>query len=68
MSCSSDLDVRRREISALLYGVIEIEQSVGLIDALDYEDRAEARDIIARIERRLLATTPPTTDQREAAE
>lgn len=59
---STDLDVRKREISALVDGVIELEQALLAkgIDARDYEDRAEALDIIRRIERRLMAKAPAT--------
>ncbi len=59
MSCNSDLDVRRREISALVDGVNALERDLALpvIDAVD-DDRFEALDIINRIERRLMANMP----------
>lgn len=70
MPSNSDLDVRRREISALVDGVVELEQALLAkgIDAGDPEDRAEAMDIINRIERRILANMPSTDQHSEAAE
>lgn len=54
---SSDLEVRKREISALVDGAGALERSLleQGIAAVDEEDRMEAFDIIARIERRILA-------------
>lgn len=61
-----NLDVRKREISALVDGVTTLERDLRAqdIDATDEFDRMEAMDIINRIERRLLAAQPA----REAAE
>lgn len=66
----SDLEVRKREISALADGVTSLERALRAkgIDAVDDEDRMEAFDIIARIERRLLANMPTNHPTREAAE
>lgn len=70
MSSNSDLAVRKREISALVDGVIALERSLRAQggDAVDYEDRMEAMDIISRIERRILANMPSQPPQHEAAE
>lgn len=63
---SSEIDVRKREISALVDGVTSLERGLRAkgIDAVDDEDRMEALDIINRIERRMLANMPSS----EAAE
>lgn len=57
---SSDLEVRKREISALVDGVIALEKALLAkgIDARDPYDRMEAFDIINRIERRMLQNMP----------
>lgn len=57
MSCSSDLDARRREISALVDGVVGAERQSTLpqVEGLYDDDRSEAMDILNRIERRILA-------------
>lgn len=70
MSSSSDLDVRKREISALVDGVIGLERALRAkgIDAVDPEDRMEALDIINRIERRIRANMPSPADQRPAVQ
>lgn len=68
---SNDLEVRKREISALVDGVITLERALRAkgIDAVDEEDRMEAFDIINRIERRMLANMPDVKAMnREAAE
>jgi hypothetical protein len=64
MSSNSDLEVRKREISALVDGVISLERALREkgIDAVDPEDRLEAMDIINRIERKLLANIPAKTE------
>lgn len=64
---SSDLEVRKREISALVDGVIALERALRAkgIDAVDPEDRMEAFDIINRIERRMLANMPADQPERE---
>jgi hypothetical protein len=69
MSCSPDLELRKREISALASDVGRIEQDLRArgIDATDEFDRMEAMDIINRIERRLLANMRDQPTQ-EAAE
>jgi signal-transduction protein with cAMP-binding, CBS, and nucleotidyltransferase domain len=56
----TNLDVRKREISALVDGVntLELDLARHGIDATDEFDRMEAMDIINRIERRLLANMP----------
>lgn len=57
MSSSSDLEVRKREISALVDEINALERSLALpeIEGLYDTDRMEALDIINRIERRMLA-------------
>lgn len=67
MSCNSDLEVRKREISALVDGVVGLELSLRAqgCDATDDEDRMEAMDIINRIERRMLAKMPAVQGERE---
>lgn len=64
---SNDLEVRKREISALVDGVIALERDLRAkgIDAVDEEDRMEAFDIIGRIERRMLANMPADQPERE---
>jgi hypothetical protein len=66
MSCNSDLDVRRREISALVDGVVMAEQQATLpaVEGLYDDDKSEAMDILNRIERRIMAGQQPS----EAAE
>ena len=53
----TDLDVRKREILAMVDGVNSLERDLAAqgIDATDEFDRMEAMDIINRIERRILA-------------
>lgn len=56
----SDLEVRKREISALVDDINRIVRELaakGITD-IDTEDRMEALDIINRIERRMLANMP----------
>jgi hypothetical protein len=69
MSSNPDLEVRKREIDALVDGVVALERSLRAqgIDAVDDEDRMEAFDIIARIERKMLAKMS-AQPAREAAE
>lgn len=57
MSCNSDLDIRRREISALVDDVVLAEQQASLpaVEGLYDDDLSEAMDILNRIERRILA-------------
>lgn len=57
MSCNSDLDVRRREISALVDGAVAAERQSTLpqVEGLYDDDMSEAMDIINRIERRIRA-------------
>lgn len=61
MAMDSDLETRKREISALVAGVKDIEQRLQMPpqgeDFEDY-DRFEALDIINRIERRLMTNMP----------
>lgn len=54
MSSSSDLEIRKREISALVDEVTYLEHDLASrgINAVDEEDRMEAMDIIRRIERK----------------
>lgn len=68
MPSNSDLEVRKREISALVEGVNDAERRLALpeIEGFEDYDRLEAMDIINRIERRMMAKMP--MDQREAAE
>ena len=65
----TDLDVRKREILALVDGVNSLERDLAAhgIDATDEFDRMEAMDIINRIERRILANMP-AQPAHEAAE
>jgi hypothetical protein len=66
MSSSSDLEVRKREISALVDSVCDLEIALlkNGMNAIDEEDRFEAMDIINRIERKMLMNMKT----REAAE
>jgi len=65
-----DLDVRKREISALVDGVVTIERDLRRkgIDVRDPFDRMEALDIISRIERRMMAAKPLDGAYQEAGE
>lgn len=60
MSSNSDLEVRKREITALLDGVIAGEQYFRDrgVELADEDEWMQLRDIVARIERRLLANMP----------
>lgn len=60
MSSNTDLAVRRREISALVDGITDIERDLAGkgINAVDDEDRMEMMDIIRRIERKMLQNMP----------
>lgn len=70
-SASDVLDVRKREISALVDAVNDLERCLPQIDGLEDFDRLEALDIVNRIERRMLAQMAahqPTDAYREAGE
>jgi hypothetical protein len=56
----SDLDTRRREISVLVDEIKADERALLAqgVDLRDEEEWLEVRDIVARIERRLLANMP----------
>lgn len=58
MSSSSELEVRKREISALVDDVNAAERQANLpeLDGVYDTDRMEALDIINRIERRMRAS------------
>lgn len=65
----TDLEVRKREISALADGVTTLERGLRAkgIDASDEFERMEAMDIINRIERWMAAQQPADACQ-EAGE
>jgi hypothetical protein len=67
---SPDLEVRKREISALVDGVNDLERGLPQIEGLEDFDRMEALDIVNRIERKMLAQLsldpPPTGAYQEA--
>ena len=66
MSSNTEMDVRRREVSALADGVTALEFDLAAkgINAVDEDDRFEVMDILNRIERRMLQNMPA----QEAAE
>ena len=62
MPLSSDLEWRKREISALVDDVNAFERSLALpkLEGFDDFDRLEAMDIVNRIGRKLLARVAET--------
>jgi hypothetical protein len=68
MSCNSE--VRRRQISTLVGDVADAEQSFRDrgVELADEDEWMMLRDIVARIERKLLANMPSQPAQSEAAE
>lgn len=60
MPCNSDTEVQRRQISTLVNDVSVAEQHFRDRGAeiSDQDERMMLRDIVARIERRLLANMP----------
>jgi hypothetical protein len=64
----SDLDVRKREISALVDEINDRERTLSLppeAEGFEDFDRMEAMDIINRIERRILANVKQDGDSAE---
>jgi hypothetical protein len=66
MSCDSDLEVNRRQITTLVNDVSSAERHFRDrgVDIADEDEWMQLKDIVARIERRLLANMPA----RKAAE
>jgi hypothetical protein len=55
MSCKTDFEVRKREITAIVNEIVAGDHALHGLGVTDYSERADAIDILNRIERRIKA-------------